>query len=161
MASGSFVGRAWVQNRTDHVSRPAISHLFLTRPCENPGGGGGGYRKRVPGLVEARTTCVHSTIIMKIRNLFPLLLVAMAAVATMPERASAQGCWYCDKCWWGGGEVGESCVLMIPGPLSGFREGVPGIVGGFPKGEENRGGSRGPDSRLESGSQNPNRRPPR
>ena len=40
-------------------------------------------------------------------------------------------------------------------------EGVPGIVGGFPKGEENRGGSRGPDSRLESGSQNPNRRPPR
>ena len=36
-------------------------------------------------------------------------------------------------------------------------EGVPGIVGGFPKGEENRGGSRGPDSRLESGSKNPNR----
>ena len=40
-------------------------------------------------------------------------------------------------------------------------EGVPGIVGGFPKGEENRGGSRGPDSGLESGSKNPNRRPPR
>ena len=36
-------------------------------------------------------------------------------------------------------------------------EGVPGIVGGFPKGEENRGGSRGPDSGLESGSKNPNR----
>ena len=55
---------------------------------------------------------------MKIRNLFPLLLVAMAAVATMPERASAQGCWYCDACWWG--EVGKSCVLMIPGPVIGF-----------------------------------------
>ena len=41
------------------------------------------------------------------------------------------------------------------------REGVPGIVGGIPEGEENRGGSRGPDSRLESGSENPNRRPPR
>ena len=40
-------------------------------------------------------------------------------------------------------------------------EGVPGIVGGTPEGEENRGGSRGPDSRLESGSENPNRRPPR
>ena len=34
-------------------------------------------------------------------------------------------------------------------------EGVPGIVGGTPEGEENRGGSRGPDSGLESGSQTP------
>ena len=42
-------------------------------------------------------------------------------------------------------------------PVAEIREGVPGIVGGFPKGEENRGGSRGPDSGLESGSQNPNR----
>ena len=36
-------------------------------------------------------------------------------------------------------------------------EGVPGIVGGCGEGEENRGGSRGPDSGLESGSKNPNR----
>ena len=45
--------------------------------------------------------------------------------------------------------------------LMAIVEGVPGIVGGFPKGEENRGGSRGPDSGLESGSEYPNRRPPR
>ena len=31
---------------------------------------------------------------MTIRNLFPLLFVAVAAVALAPERASAQ-CWYC------------------------------------------------------------------
>ena len=34
---------------------------------------------------------------MTIRNLFPLLFVAVAAVALGPERASAQ-CWYCGEC---------------------------------------------------------------
>ena len=34
---------------------------------------------------------------MTIRNLFPLLFVAVAAVALGPERAAAQ-CWYCGPC---------------------------------------------------------------
>lgn len=58
---------------------------------------------------------------MKIRNLFPLLLVAVAAVGAMPERASAQGCWICYKCQWGGGDVGKSCLLLIPFPVIGYR----------------------------------------
>ncbi len=36
---------------------------------------------------------------MTIRKLFPLLLVAAAAVVLMPEPASAQ-CWSCDVCNW-------------------------------------------------------------
>ena len=58
---------------------------------------------------------------MTIRKLFPLLLVAVVAVVAMPERASAQGCWICYKCVWGGGEVGKSCLLPIPQPLIGYR----------------------------------------
>ena len=56
---------------------------------------------------------------------------------------------------------GRVSYLRPDGRFLRVDEGVPGIVGGFPKGEENRGGSRGPDSGLESGSENPNRRPPR
>lgn len=37
---------------------------------------------------------------MTIRKLFPLLFVAIAAAALLPERASAQLCWYCDECDW-------------------------------------------------------------
>ena len=57
---------------------------------------------------------------MMIRKLFPLLLVAVAAVVMLPGRASAQLCSYCDECWWG--EHGESCVMMFPSPLIGFRD---------------------------------------
>lgn len=45
---------------------------------------------------------------MKIRKLFPLLLVAVAAAALVPEGGSAQApCWYCDKCAYG--PQGKSC----------------------------------------------------
>lgn len=59
---------------------------------------------------------------MTIRKLFPLLLVAVAAAVLVPERASAQLCSYCDKCWWGGGRAGESCVMMFPSPVIGYRD---------------------------------------
>ena len=48
---------------------------------------------------------------MKIRKLFPLLFVAVAATVLAPERASAQ-CWYCDDCWLG--PTGTTYVLKGP-----------------------------------------------
>lgn len=54
---------------------------------------------------------------MRIRKLFPLLLVAVAAAVLAPERASAQ-CWYCDDCWLG--PTGTTCVMLIPSPIVGI-----------------------------------------
>ena len=42
---------------------------------------------------------------MTTRKLFPLLFVAIAAAALLPERASAQVCWYCGDCPFGSGEM--------------------------------------------------------
>ena len=42
---------------------------------------------------------------MTTRKLFPLLFVAIAAAALLPERASAQLCWYCDECPFGSGDM--------------------------------------------------------
>lgn len=57
---------------------------------------------------------------MKIRNLFPLLLVAIAAAVLVPERASAQLCWYCDNC--SHGPKGKSCFGHSPNtaPVTGY-----------------------------------------
>ena len=57
---------------------------------------------------------------MTIRRLFPLLFVAMAAVALVPERASAQ-CWSCGVCRFDSNEEDpEACTGRIQGSPLGF-----------------------------------------
>ena len=53
---------------------------------------------------------------MTIRKLFPLLLVAAAALVLMPEKASAQ-CWRCDTCHW---ESNERNPKSCHGRTQGF-----------------------------------------
>ena len=55
---------------------------------------------------------------MTIRKLFPLLLVAVAAVVLMPEAASAQ-CWWCGGCNW------ESDEDWAPSSCHGRTQGSP------------------------------------
>ena len=51
---------------------------------------------------------------MKIRNLFPLLLVAVAAAVLVPERATAQLCWTCMQCPFDPNPRAEMCTGFSP-----------------------------------------------
>lgn len=66
---------------------------------------------------------------MKIRNLFPLLLVAVAAVASLPDQMSAQvvwisDCYVCGTCAWPSGrpDAGAMCMGRIPAFGIGWKQ---------------------------------------
>lgn len=51
---------------------------------------------------------------MTIRNLFPLLFVAVAAAVLVPERASGQLCWSCMQCPFDESPDAEMCYGLSP-----------------------------------------------